>query len=63
MNRPAFLHAAIRSKSPTPIGALAPGMVAGALGAAAQSLFFTVTRSRAPEPTSVPKVLGKPEPG
>ena len=62
MNRLAFVRAAIRSKSPTPIGSLARGMVAGGLGAAAQSLFFTATRRWAPEPTSLPKERGKPEP-
>jgi hypothetical protein len=62
MNRLGFLRAAVRRKSPAPIGALARGMVAGALGAAAQSIFFTATKRWAPEPTSVPKGLGKPEP-
>jgi hypothetical protein len=37
-------------KTPTPLGALWRGLVAGALGAGAQSLFFKVTRKLRPTP-------------
>ena len=57
-----FLLAAARRKAPTPLGALARGMAAGAIGAGVQSLFFRATRRWMPKPTQVPPELGKPEP-
>ena len=43
------------------MGALARGLLAGAAGAAAQSLFFKLTRKWAPEPTRLQAKEGKPE--
>lgn len=62
MNRVRILRAAFRRKAPSPIGALARGMVAGAIGAGAQSLFFLATRRWAPRRTELPQHLRKPEP-
>jgi hypothetical protein len=61
MNRLQIARAALKRKSPTPLGALARGLIAGAAGAAAQSLFFSATRRWAPEPSKVPPGQGKPE--
>jgi len=47
---------------PTPLGAFVRGLIAGAAGAAAQSLFFRVTKRWTPEPTKLPRELQKPEP-
>ncbi|HUJ28745.1 MAG TPA: hypothetical protein VLW85_22145 [Myxococcales bacterium] len=60
MNRMRVLREAVRSKRPSPMGALWRGLLAGAAGAAAQSLLFKL--KKAPEPTKVPPDLGKPEP-
>jgi len=57
-----MLRLAMRRKAPTPLGALARGLLAGAIGAGAQSLFFALTKKRQPEPTKLPPALGKPEP-
>lgn len=51
-----------RSRAPSPFGALLRGLVAGAIGAGIQSLFFKATASLAPEPTKLPPGVGKPEP-
>ena len=51
------LHA-MRKKAPSPMGALARGLVAGAIGAGGQSLFFKATASLMPKPT---KIRAKPE--
>lgn len=59
MKRMRVLTQALKSKRPSPIGALWRGLLAGAAGAAAQSLFFRL--KPAPEPTKVPPELGKPE--
>jgi hypothetical protein len=56
------LRAAATSKKPSPLGALGRGLIAGALGAGVQSLFFLATKSLMPKPTKVPPELGKPEP-
>jgi len=61
MNRLHLCRIALRSKSPTPLGAFVRGLAAGALGAAAQSLFFMATRRWAPTPTRLPRQLRKPE--
>ena len=53
---------ALRRKAPSPLGALARGLIAGALGAGAQSLFFMATRRWTPKPTELPEELRKPEP-
>jgi hypothetical protein len=62
MNRLDIVRAALRRKAPSPLGAVVRGMVAGAAGAGAQSLFFLATRKWAPEPTKLPRALQKPEP-
>ena len=49
------------SRAPTPIGALVRGMLAGAAGAAIQSLFFKATKKIAPEPTKLEPREAKPE--
>src|SRR5207248_7512769 len=61
MNRLHLCRIALRSKSPTPLGAFVRGLAAGALGAAAQSLFFMATRRWAPTPTRLPRQLRTPE--
>jgi len=43
------------------MGALGRGLVAGAIGAAVQSLFFVATRRWTPAPTTLPRELQKPE--
>ena len=48
-------------KAPSPLGALARGLAAGAIGAGVQSLFFLATKKWMPKPTKVPPGLGKPE--
>jgi hypothetical protein len=55
-----ILRAASRRKAPTPLGALARGLIAGAAGAGLQSLFFMATARVAPEPTRFPKGVAKP---
>ena len=62
MNRLRILRAAVRRKAPTPLGALARGLLAGAIGAGVQSLFFLTTRRWAPEPTRPPPGAAGPEP-
>src|ERR1700687_3380055 len=62
MNRLRMLRAAARRKRPTPLGALWRGLVAGAIGAGAQSLFFMATKRWAPRPTELPPGAAKPEP-
>ncbi|TMA25941.1 MAG: hypothetical protein E6J78_15955 [Deltaproteobacteria bacterium] len=61
MNRLFLLRQALRRKAPSPLGALARGLIAGAAGAAAQSLFFKLTEKWRPEPTRLPRGEGKPE--
>ena len=61
MNRVRILRAALKRKAPTPLGAVARGVIAGAIGAGAQSLFFRATQKLAPPRTKVPPELGKPE--
>jgi len=61
MRRVRLLREAMRKKAPTPLGALWRGMIAGALGAGAQSLLFKLTAKWRPEPTRIPPELGKPE--
>lgn len=61
MNRLKIARAALRNKSPSPLGALLRGMVAGAIGAGFQSLFFKATARWSPPPTRLPKELQKPE--
>src|SRR5438105_3649277 len=56
------LRAVATPKKPTPLGALGRGLVAGAIGAGAQSLFFLATKRWMPKPTKVPRALSKPEP-
>jgi hypothetical protein len=46
-------RALARPRAPSPLGALARGLLAGALGAGLQSLFFRATSKWAPEPTPV----------
>jgi len=43
------------------LGAVARGLIAGAVGAAAQSLFFLATKRYLPKPTRLPPELQKPE--
>ena len=59
MNRVRILKAAMRKKAPSPLGALARGMIAGAVGAGAQSIFFKLVK--APPPSKPPAGEGKPE--
>lgn len=61
MNRLRMARAAFRRKAPSPLGAVARGLVAGAVGAGAQSLFFLATKRLAPTPTKLPRALQKPE--
>ena len=61
MNRLRLYRVALRRKAPTPVGAFVRGLAAGALGAAAQSLFFAATRRWAPTPTKLPRHPRKPE--
>ena len=55
-------RAAARRKSPSPLGAVLRGMIAGAIGAGVQSLFFKATAQWRPQPTNLPPDLRKPEP-
>lgn len=59
MNRLRLARYALRRKSPTPLGAVARGFVAGAIGSGVQSLFFKLVK--APKPTRLPEGEGKPE--
>ncbi len=59
MNRLRIVQAALRRKAPSPLGALARGLIAGAIGAGAQSIFFKLVRS--PPPSRPPEGEGKPE--
>lgn len=61
MNRFQVARAALRQKAPSPLGALLRGLVAGAIGAGVQSVFFKATRRWTPQPTRLPKELQKPE--
>ena len=61
MNRLRLARFALRKKAPSPLGALARGMIAGAAGAGAQSLFFALTRRWMPKPSRPPEGEGKPE--
>ena len=61
MKRIRLLRAAVRRKAPSPLGALARGLVAGAAGAGAQSLFFALTKKWAPKTPPPPPGEGKPE--
>jgi hypothetical protein len=61
MKRMQMARAAFRRKAPSPLGALARGLIAGAIGAGAQSLFFAATRRWMPEKTSLPPELDRPE--
>jgi hypothetical protein len=56
-----FLRPAATPKAPSPLGALARGLAAGAIGAGMQSLFFLATKRWMPKPSHVPPELGKPE--
>ena len=49
MKRLRLIREAMRSRKPTPLGSLWRGLVAGAAGSAAQSLFFKLVK--APEPS------------
>jgi hypothetical protein len=62
MMRIRMVRAAMRKKAPSPLGAVMRGMLAGAIGAGAQSLFFKATQRWAPTPTRLPPELEKPEP-
>jgi hypothetical protein len=53
--------AVVKPRNPTPLGALARGLAAGAIGAGFQSLFFLATARFRPRPTALPPELGKPE--
>jgi hypothetical protein len=57
-----LLRAAAKRKNPSPLGALARGLAAGAIGAGMQSLFFLATKRWMPKPTKLPSELTKPEP-
>src|SRR5690242_10930869 len=59
MNRVRLVKAAMRRKAPTPMGALVRGLIAGAIGAGAQSLFFKLLK--APPQSRPPEGEGKPE--
>jgi hypothetical protein len=48
----------LQRRAPSPIGALARGLLAGAVGAFAQEQFFKLTSSIAPKPTQVPESEG-----
>ena len=62
MNHLRMMRAAARRKKPSPLGAVVRGMIAGAIGAGAQALFFKATARWMPKPTRLPKDLQKPEP-
>ena len=62
MNSLRMVRAAARRKSPSPLGAVVRGMIAGAIGAGVQSLFFKATARWMPKPTRLPPELHKPEP-
>jgi hypothetical protein len=57
-----LLRLAATPKAPSPLGALARGLVAGAIGAGVQSLFFLATKRWMPKPSEVPPELSRPEP-
>ena len=59
MNRLRLWRYALRRKAPSPLGALGRGLLAGAIGAGAQSVFFKLVK--APPPTKPPPGEGKPE--
>jgi hypothetical protein len=63
MKRLRMVRAAVRRKAPSPLGAVARGLIAGAVGAGAQSLFFLATKRFVPTPTRLPAELEKPESG
>lgn len=56
-----LLRLAATPKAPSPLGALARGLAAGAIGAGVQSLFFLATKRWMPKPAEVPPELSKPE--
>jgi hypothetical protein len=62
MKRLRIMRAALKRKAPTPLGAVARGLLAGAIGAGVQSLFLLATKNLAPEPTPLPPGAAKPEP-
>jgi hypothetical protein len=57
MKRIRLVKAAMRKKAPSPLGAVMRGILAGAIGAGAQSLFFKATQRWAPTPTKLPPEL------
>ncbi len=61
MNHLRMLRAAARRKSPSPLGAVVRGMIAGAIGAGVQSLFFKATARWKPKPTRLPEELQTPD--
>ena len=62
MNSLRMVRAAARRKTPSPLGAVVRGMIAGAIGAGVQSLFFKATARWMPKPTRLSPELRKPEP-
>ena len=62
MNSLRMVRASARRKKPSPVGAVVRGMIAGAIGAGVQSLFFKATARWMPKPTRLPPALRKPEP-
>ena len=62
MNKLRTLRALALRKKPSPLGALGRGLIAGAVGAGMQSLFFMASKKLQPKPTKVPRRDSKPEP-
>ncbi len=61
MKRIRLVKAAMRKKAPSPLGAVMRGILAGAIGAGVQSLFFKATQRWSPTPTKLPPELQEPE--
>ncbi|HZX93999.1 MAG TPA: hypothetical protein VFE90_05750 [Myxococcales bacterium] len=54
MNRMRLVRAAVRRKAPSPLGALARGLIAGAIGTGVETLFYKATARWAPAPARLP---------
>jgi hypothetical protein len=61
LRQAAALARALRPRKPTPLGALARGLAAGALGTGAQDVFFRATARWKPRPVELPPGEGKPD--
>jgi hypothetical protein len=61
LRQAALMLRGLRPHKPSPLGAFARGLVAGAAGAGVQSLFFRATSAAAPEPSQPPPREAKPD--